>query len=564
VNAISSSYEFHKTLESPLQFGRREWRALAIFGGGFVVILLLGAFTVSPAYFYPRLRTDTLLYYLKALTFAETGHTTATAAINLRPFHYQSMPGVLRSPFLVAFRDFDSQLRAIQIFNAGLVAVTTSLYAYILSWTVPRKWHSLSIGFAFGFTLLSPEWVANVFEMLADAPYAFFSILCVIITARILTSSTRLTTHWLAIATALVLFISAFLTRFTAPVLLVYAAALAAGRVREYRISRRVTFAAVIAAVVCIATLVVLNWPTITAIYLVDITTYLARGSKSGMLINLFTISLPAQIIPDLWLALTKNPTGGTLDFTVGSTPRDLVILMIGLAVSCVTLFGIWRTRMRFAPEIAYTLGALPVLSVLIPSTTRYLMAYQPFLWIFFYNGAATFAQPVAVRVTRRLRAAFVGLALLFAAGTGLVLLRTKKMKIGGSGGAISFGDTRRYAPEIASTFESLRRFLEKLPRERSLLIGEKGAVGRWRVISGLDYYYADTALARAVATRDTYVVLECGTLDTCSGLDDRDARTRRHLNKFGPFHFDPVFSREGEHARARVYRLRPAVGPTF
>ena len=59
---ISSSYQFHRELESPAAFIRREWQALAVFGGGFVAVLLLGVLAVDPAYFYPRLSTDPLLY----------------------------------------------------------------------------------------------------------------------------------------------------------------------------------------------------------------------------------------------------------------------------------------------------------------------------------------------------------------------------------------------------------------------------------------------------------------------------------------------------------------------
>jgi hypothetical protein len=557
--SITSSYEFHKTIESPIRFIRREWRALAFFGGGFVVILLLGVFTVSPAYFYPRIRTDTLLYYLKALAFVETGHTTARAAINIRPFHYQAMPGILRSPLMFAFHDFDSRLRAIQLFNIALVGLTTTLYAYILSWALPRKWHWLGIGFAFGFALLSPEWVANVFEMLADAPYAFFSILCVIMIGRILTSSDSIRGHAFAIACALVFFVIAFLTRFTAPVIIVYALVLAAGRTREHGVSRRTAVVAGIGVVVVVGILVGMNWETISSRYLSDMSGYLQKVNKPGMLINLFAIALPSQIIPDLSLGLSQFPLAGKFAVNLGSTPRDVLILTLGVCISCVTLWGMWRSRKQFAPEILYTIAVLPVFALMIQSTSRYLMAYQPFLWIFFYTGVAALMQPVAVRVVRWPRSAFIGLGLLFLTGAGLALLRVKKKMFGDhAASSVSFGETRSYAPEIASTFQSLRAFLETLPRQRSLLIGGRGTYGRWKVISGLDYYIPDSTLSSAVATRDVYVVLECGTYDACSALEKWDSTLRDYLSTRGSFRLDPVFSRAHEHAKAKVYRLLP------
>jgi len=230
---LASSFDFHKTLESPISFVRREWRPLAVFGAGFAVVLLVGILTVDPAYFYPRLSTDSLLYHLKGLAFAETGHTHARNAINREPFRFVAMPGVLRSPFMIAFDDFDNRLRAIQISNIALVGITATLYAYILSWAVPRKWHWLVVGYAFAFMLLSPDWSGNVFQLLADAPYAFFTIACVIISTRALTSTRPVRTQWLAIGAGAICFAIAFLTRFTAPLVLVYIAALAAGRKRD-------------------------------------------------------------------------------------------------------------------------------------------------------------------------------------------------------------------------------------------------------------------------------------------------------------------------------------------
>jgi hypothetical protein len=467
---------------------------------------------------------------------------------------------VLRSPFMLAFADFDSRLRAIQIFNIVLVACTITLYSYILSWAVPRKWHWLAIGFAFGFTLLSPEWVANVFEMLADAPYAFFTILCVIIIATVVTSSRSVTTHWLVIVGALACFVIAFLMRFTAPVLVAYAAVLAAGRISEREVSGRSALRAVIGAAVAIAILVALNWETISSRYLADMAGYATRGSKPGMMINLFAIALPSQIIPDLSLALTQFPTQGKFNVTLGSTPRDLTILAIGICISLVMLWGMWRSRTRFAPEIVYTLAVLPVLTLMIQSTSRYLMAYQPFLWIFFFAGIAPVLEPVSLRVMRWRRAAFIGLALLAFAGTGLVLVRMKKMqRTGGGAASLAFGQTRSYAPEIVSTFDSLRGFLEKLPRQRTLLIGGRGTFGRWKVISGLDYYFPDSSLSSVAATKDVYLLLECGTDEDCSVFDKWDSRAQQYLNKFGQFRLDLVFSRGNEHAMAKVYRLNPA-----
>jgi hypothetical protein len=203
---IDSSYQFHRELESPVAFMRREWRALVIFGGGFVAVLLVGVLAVDPAYFYPRLATDPLRYYLKGLAFAGTGHVIARSAVNSEPFHYVSMPGMLRSPFIAAFRNFGDQLRAIQVANIALVTATAAMFSYVLSWAVPRARHWMAIGYAFGFILLSSAWVANVFAPLADALYEAFTIAALIIVTRVICSDRPIRSRPFAIAGAAILF----------------------------------------------------------------------------------------------------------------------------------------------------------------------------------------------------------------------------------------------------------------------------------------------------------------------------------------------------------------------
>jgi hypothetical protein len=95
------------------------------------------------------------------------------------------------------------------------------------------------------------------------------------------------------------------------------------------------------------------------------------------------------------------------------------------------------------------------------------------------------------------------------------------------------------------------------LPRDRTLLVGAYGTTGRWTVISGLDYYLPDSGLGVAARTHDVYVLLECGTFEICQDFGRWEARVRNNLGKFGEYSYEPVFSRTGEHAKARVYRLR-------
>ena len=108
----------------------------------------------------------------------------------------------MRAPFMMLFSDFDNQLRAIQLSNIVLVTITAVMFAYVLSWAVPRSRHWMAIGFTFGFMLLNPNWVANVFTPLADAPYAALIIAAIIVSARLVTSDRSLRKRPLAIAGA--------------------------------------------------------------------------------------------------------------------------------------------------------------------------------------------------------------------------------------------------------------------------------------------------------------------------------------------------------------------------
>ena len=548
-----SWYEFHRGLESPSDFMRREWQALAVFGGGFAAVYLVAIFAVSPSYFYPRLITDSVNYYLTGLAFAETGHLTARIAINLPPFVYLAMPGLLRAPFMMLFSDFDNQLRAIQISNVLLVGVTAAMYAYVLSWIVPRKWHWLAIGFSFGFMLLNPDWGGNIFAVLADAPYAAATIAFLILATRVLSSDRPLKAQPWKIAGCVILFAVAFLLRFSAPVLLVYVAVLAAGR----RIHGRRPFGPLLiaAAVVAIllAVLVGLNWKVLHGRYLMEPVQFFRKADKASVMMNLLASALPSQIVPRFQRLFTHVPVLDTYRVHFGTAPRDLILVALGFAISAMTFYGMWRARRRFAPEIAYTLAAMPVLAVMIPSTIRYLIAYEPMFWIFFYIGASALLAPIAVRYSPSPRAVLAAVALFILTAAGAAYAWTARSH----GGRIAIGETRAYSTEVASTFGDLRSYLETLPRDHTFLIGSRGAAGRWKVISGLEYYRPDSLLSVAVAQRDTYLVLDCATLDLCRGFEVVDRRSRKFLDRYGTFSFDSVFARTTDHAKARVYRIR-------
>ena len=238
-------------------------------------MLLIGVLAVDPAYFYPRLGTDPLLYYLKGLAFAETGHTVARTAINRQPFNYAAMPGVMRAPFMMLFSDFDNQLRAIQLSNIVLVTITAVMFAYVLSWAVPIKTldgHRLHIWLHAAQSELGGERVHAAGRRPVCRVYNRN------VSARLVTSD-RPSERPLAIAGAALLFVIAFTLKFTAPILVVFVALLAAGRPRDHAMSRRLEDPRLGRAVVGIALLVALQLSAIVDRYLPEPISFLRRGS---------------------------------------------------------------------------------------------------------------------------------------------------------------------------------------------------------------------------------------------------------------------------------------------
>ena len=75
MNSSQSTFDFHAGLEGPGPFIRRERRVIAVCCVVFAGIMLAASLSVDPAYYYPRLVTDQLLYYLKAQMFVAHGTT---------------------------------------------------------------------------------------------------------------------------------------------------------------------------------------------------------------------------------------------------------------------------------------------------------------------------------------------------------------------------------------------------------------------------------------------------------------------------------------------------------
>ena len=554
------SFEFHRALESPAAFFRREWKSIAFFGGGFCLVMAAAVLWLDPAFFYPRLQTDTLLYYLKAKSLVETGSTSARLAVNLNPYAYTAMPGVLRAPFIAVFMDFDDQWRGMQLLNIPILASVAVMSAYIFSWVVPRRFHWLTVAFAFVFTALSPVWIANIFSPLVDAPYAAFSLLALLLSIRILSDSRPLRSMTGSIALYVAVFVLVFLLRFTGPVLLVFAGTLAYGRWHDQEMSPSAKRILTVGPIIAVVLLVGFNSQAIFGRFLIELASLLFRGEKLGMLVNLFGLAVPDQILPSFHLGFSEPPIVDTFYTQFTHTTWDALWTVLGFAISAVVVFGMWKSRLKFLPEILYILAPLAILTLMLPSTPRYLMSYQAFLWLFFYEGSRILYRKVVPGPLSR-RARYMAVA----AGTAVVVVASglRWYRVAGTGAdrslAVSFGQAPQYISEVSTTFRSLREFIETLPKDSTLLIGSRGAVGRWTGISDRLYYQPDSALTSVAGKKEVYLLLECGTLEICQAFPEWKNRALDGLCRFGEFQYDSVFAVRSKWARAEVLRVRPS-----
>ncbi|MEO8578491.1 MAG: hypothetical protein ABI556_17395, partial [Gemmatimonadales bacterium] len=442
------------------------------------------------------------------------------------------------------------------VLNAMILGLVALMSAFVLSWTQPSHRHRYVIAFAFAFTLLSPVWLANVFLPLADAPYAAFTMAALLVIMRILCAE-RPSRQKGAVLLFAILLAVAFLLRFTAPLLLVYAAVLAHGRWGLHKVSRSTWIVTGTIVTAFLVGLVALNVEAIFGKYFFEPLWYVVKVDVSSMLGNLLGVAIPSQVVPNFQLGFVHPPIDAHYATKFTESPIDTAWMIVGLLITALVVTGVWKARGQFMPEIAYLIAPLPVLAPILPSTTRYVMSYQAFIWVFFYLGAVVFAKRSGLDSIRRRPALVVATCIVLISG--VVGLRWWKVAGGASESvlAVTVTNAASYINGVSGTFRGLRRFIETLPPERTLLLGDIGTTGRWKIIANRDYYYPDPSLSQVVAEKDVYLLAECGTLDTCQSWDYYKARAQARVSKFGKFEFDSVYAAKSPRAHVEVFRLR-------
>jgi hypothetical protein len=293
--------------------------------------------------------------------------------------------------------------------------------------------------------------------------------------------------------------------------------------------------------------------------YLGEALDFVRYADKQAVMLHLTASSIPAQVIPVFNIGFEVPPLSGRQRAPIfATTPRDTAWMIAGLCITAVVVRGMIAGRRRFLPEFLYLLAPLPLLAMMTTSTTRYLMSYQPIIWIAFIAGFLAITRRWRERVSARAwRLAVASLA--FGCVAGIVAVRSARASsTAGAGGRLLAG-VEAYTGDVASTFRALRVFLDSLPKNRTLLIGGSGDVGRFTIISDLPYYTPDRNLGRVAREKDVYAVLACGNSGACGGFDRWIVGQSRRIGRAGAFRYETVFRHDTPNARALVRRVIPA-----
>jgi hypothetical protein len=167
---------------------------------------------------------------------------------------------------------------------------------------------------------------------------------------------------------------------------------------------------------VLVVGLVYLNSDAIFGRYLRELSAFVRRGDKIGMIINVVAAAVPAQLVPTFMQGFPYPPIRQYFHSAFFSSPAEALWTIAGLSIGSIAIVGMVKARDRFLPETLYFLGALPALALMMPSTVRYLNTYQAFIWVFFYVGAAFTFRKYSPLIPAALRRRSFAFALVAAA----------------------------------------------------------------------------------------------------------------------------------------------------
>lgn len=523
-------------------------------GAGFTPHLLLGIvlaavlLSVGPTFFLSMQVGDATYYLMMAHQIAQGVAPVVRIAENAADFHYAFGVSVLYAPAMLISDDFSHRFVLVAALNIAAIVLYSWLSTRYVIRALPgfAAWGAMAAVSA--LLLLDARWQYAAMMANSDIlPALFTLVLCLLGNHMAQAHVCARTRAWSALA---IIGLGAVGFWFKISLAAVALAAMFVGLRRVLSPALCWGAGAVLVLVLAAALTQTLLWDT----YFNALLGYVAGKPVLALVFdqmsNLLFSALPSRIIPNFNYVFISEIFRDSNTFGVRQIrPAHTLPIAIALAVDALIVIGAYRLRRRCGAEILALAVCLPFFMAVTNATTRYLMAFQAPLLLFFLAGAqAAFQRAKPVLPKKRLL--WLGGAL----GAVVLVVSVQSVWVRSRAAPWSFiGDT-------AAVFGGVRDRLHGLDPARSRLIAVTGPFGSemWLVASDITQYLPDPALPDMLRRHDIYMVVACARRD-CAGFDSAVAAELQKVSDFAAIKADTVEEWRQGAARARLIRLTPA-----
>lgn len=524
----------------------------------FISYYLSIIYLIDVGFIYSKLNSDPFNYFVMAKSLAETGSTDVSVVEGDRPIIYTQIPAYVRFPLFLLFKDLDTRLRAIQVFNIILLTIVANIYWIYLRKTIPVSWYKDLTFLPFIYLCFNP-WFVNVYLPLSDLILALLFLSIIVIIKTIDPGKISLRRLFIVMMVLGIFMWSAFLLKFTSASLIAFMIIYFLQNNNNYQETRKsiiVKMSLTFISIVIIAFALLTNFNLIKYYVKAGVGIYGLSLHRAGhvfieSMANLLFSAVPAQIIPNymsFYDSVSKISMG--LELTQ-ITLNNSLFLIIGLAISVITGAGIWRLRRLMGAEIGCLLVMLPVVMITTNSTARYLSVIQPFFWIFFLQGI-TVIKPLIKEKSRKLFIIMIGLFLFIIMSTQYRHIRKiSNYTLSGIRPVMMVS----FMEEISTTYQATKKFIDSLPKERTRFVFISNCGAKWYAISNIKYITHKNIAQKLKEGYDIYVVVDC-IRRFCNNSIDEAHLLLEELACSQDIGNCLVFSRENSEAKSFVYKL--------
>jgi len=540
------------------------------------IYLAFGAAIALPVeFFLPKMTMDPLFYFLMVKSIlAGKGHALVLAenmAAPARAYGVSYVYALAAWPFT----DYAAILRSIQATNFVVAAACLGLWFYYIARSLPAL-RPITFAILAVVVLIDARWQRMVALPNADLLPSLLTIVAILVARPLLDGALRSPAAWL-IRGGTVLLVAGlgFFVKMS-----VVTVALAVPLAMAGRTSRR-TIALAGAGVVGGMVLVVAANHMVVAEYLQALLSLYHRGATTqgieapigSLLANLVFSGFPSRVIPNLWMMFQDGAQLQSMAFHLASLSlRTVGAMLVGAAVSGVILAGVPTLWRRHRLELLLLLVVLPVFALVPNSTVRYLVPYQPVIWLAFLAGLEQLRGGLARRQWgwlahwRRWSAAsrlpLLAVTAFFVLGLAVVEANQLRLRFrGGLNGVALIGD-------VSSVYREVEAVLAAIPADNARIVYVDWAKiayaydpnlgsANWLAVSAIPQRVPDAQLVAEAGHVRTLAVFTCEK-SSCPKFDEIRDATFDDLRRLGSFRFEPMLVTATGSARGEVYRLVP------